>query len=636
MLNPPDGTDADGVLPVATKLFAVSSNNINDINTMHTANHHQQPKKRNKKDTKNTNKLFDRENVRIGIIGSGLAGLSAALAILRAARYRSSATASIATNACADKHTNSFNDNNNDSKGNNHGCMTERKGRETPNMNISIQIIIYERDTQISDRKEGYGMTITYNPDGPLAKLELLEEVAQKDCPSRSHYLLDGQGNVTGYFGNAFYAEDNILIATTTDNDNGDAITESNESLSVKPLTTNTDEKSAATTTTTEIQVARGAGQRGNIRIPRSELRSILFNALMKEAGEIAAMNAAQSTDYHPLTATKSTNEGNDGECNKGDTNSTICNSGSNCKAGCADASGVDNGVNNNQEVCTIQWNKRLESYIDRPMESKLNSIFGNDSSNASKQMHGSQQNQQPNRSVLLNFYDGTTDQVDLLIGADGVNSVVAHQYLSRVLPACSNKKKEKEGQPLKATTNEERKSANSPVDDTTTNNATTSPSSPTSTGMSSAATPHYLGIFIILGITNTFHPLIDERGFYTLDGTHRLFIMPFEGSRIEDARIAAAAKAVAAAHCENKTDGESDGINTAIASSKNVENHPPKRRRTMWQLSFPVLDRKEAQRMSILPPKELQKEVMRRCGQWHEPFPQMVTETPLNTIWGT
>lgn len=48
---------------------------------------------------------------------------------------------------------------------------------------------IYERDASVCCRREGYGLTLTYNPKGPLAQMGLLEQVAQCDCPSRSHYM---------------------------------------------------------------------------------------------------------------------------------------------------------------------------------------------------------------------------------------------------------------------------------------------------------------------------------------------------------------------------------------------------------------------------------------------------------------
>lgn len=93
-------------------------------------------------------------------------------------------------------------------------------------------ITIYERDVSFSARREGYGLTLKYDPKGILQKLGVLEEIARRDCPSRSHYLLDSKGFVLGYFGNAFSAED------------------------------------------------RGFGQRGNLRVPRQTLRWVLLERL--------------------------------------------------------------------------------------------------------------------------------------------------------------------------------------------------------------------------------------------------------------------------------------------------------------------------------------------------------------------
>jgi hypothetical protein len=52
-------------------------------------------------------------------------------------------------------------------------------------------ISLFERDVDFDAQKEGYGLTISYNPKGALAKLGLLEQVAQSDCPSRSHYIFE-------------------------------------------------------------------------------------------------------------------------------------------------------------------------------------------------------------------------------------------------------------------------------------------------------------------------------------------------------------------------------------------------------------------------------------------------------------
>ena len=38
-----------------------------------------------------------------------------------------------------------------------------------------------------------------------------------------------------------------------------------------------------------------------------------------------------------------------------------------------------------------------------------------------------------------------------------------------------------------------------------------------------------YVGVVLLLGITPLQHPLLARQGFYTVDGTHRLFTMPYE-----------------------------------------------------------------------------------------------------------
>jgi salicylate hydroxylase len=139
---------------------------------------------------------LDKETAHIAIIGSGLAGLSAAIALTQAGFQN---------------------------------------------------VTVWERDPSLDFQKEGYGLTLTYNPKGPLAALGVLESVAQADCPSRSHYLFRASdGLPLGYFGNAFFQQ------------------HSDTSLP-----------------------RRGQGQRGNLRVPRKVLRKILYDKLVKEKARL-------------------------------------------------------------------------------------------------------------------------------------------------------------------------------------------------------------------------------------------------------------------------------------------------------------------------------------------------------------
>ena len=93
-------------------------------------------------------------------------------------------------------------------------------------------VLVVERDLSAQQQRKGYGLTLGYNPKGPLARMNVLERVAEKDCPSRSHYMFNPKGNVLSYYGNAFSLPN------------------------------------------------RGLGQRGNLRVPRQVLRQILMNQL--------------------------------------------------------------------------------------------------------------------------------------------------------------------------------------------------------------------------------------------------------------------------------------------------------------------------------------------------------------------
>jgi 2-polyprenyl-6-methoxyphenol hydroxylase-like FAD-dependent oxidoreductase len=92
------------------------------------------------------------ENLKVVVIGGGIGGLAAALALQRA----------------------------------------------------GVRCRVFERDSSFSDRKQGYGLTLTNNPKGPLAELGLLEQCIRQDCPSNFHWLFQKEGGILGYYGRAF------------------------------------------------------------------------------------------------------------------------------------------------------------------------------------------------------------------------------------------------------------------------------------------------------------------------------------------------------------------------------------------------------------------------------------------------
>ena len=98
----------------------------------------------------------------------------------------------------------------------------------------------------------------------------------------------------------------------------------------------------------------------------------------------------------------------------------------------------------------------------------------------------------------------------------------------------------------------------------------------------------NYVGLCVVLGIVDDEImkiPLAKRRIFETVDGTTRIYAMPF--------------------------------------TTKS----------TMWQLSFPCSE--ETARMYTKDATTLKVEITRRCANWHDPIPEMLTKTPLNCMSG-
>ena len=54
----------------------------------------------------------------------------------------------------------------------------------------------------------------------------------------------------------------------------------------------------------------------------------------------------------------------------------------------------------------------------------------------------------------------------------------------------------------------------------------------------------------------------------------------------------------------------------------------------SMWQLSFPM-DESDAKILSSLGPAALKEEALKRCSSWHDPIPDLLTQTPQDLITG-
>jgi 2-polyprenyl-6-methoxyphenol hydroxylase-like FAD-dependent oxidoreductase len=111
---------------------------------------------------------------------------------------------------------------------------------------------------------------------------------------------------------------------------------------------------------------------------------------------------------------------------------------------------------------------------------------------------------------------------------------------------------------------------------------------------------PRYTGIFLAIGTSTYVSPLTTERGFYTLDGNSRLFLMPFSGG--------------------------------ALSTNPDA---PPPQPLTMWQLSFNCpLDVATSLRSS--PPLDLHNHILSLVASHHDPIHPLISETDPATVWGT
>lgn len=67
-------------------------------------------------------------------------------------------------------------------------------------------VTVYERDTGMDSRRQGYGLTILQGINA-LKRLQVFQQVHSLDTPSRSHYIFDKYGSMISFFGTIFWPE---------------------------------------------------------------------------------------------------------------------------------------------------------------------------------------------------------------------------------------------------------------------------------------------------------------------------------------------------------------------------------------------------------------------------------------------
>jgi 2-polyprenyl-6-methoxyphenol hydroxylase-like FAD-dependent oxidoreductase len=165
-----------------------------------------------------------------------------------------------------------------------------------------------------------------------------------------------------------------------------------------------------------------------------------------------------------------------------------------------------------------------------------------------------------PSTGVELNFEDGDRMSFDLVVGADGIFSSVRRAKLAEA---------DDEKYPLR-----------------------------------------YLGVFVMLGICDgNSHPLCDHKVFQVVDGTTRIYVMPFSPSSDGDGCLTARLE---------------DG------AKQNIKTSAP----LMWQLSFPFPEEKAVE-LAKACPTQLLSEAIKRCGSWIDPVPEIISSTSIKNLTG-
>jgi len=128
-----------------------------------------------------------------------------------------------------------------------------------------------------------------------------------------------------------------------------------------------------------------------------------------------------------------------------------------------------------------------------------------------------------------------------------------------------------------------------------------------------------YLGVSVILGLSTYEDPLIHDRGFYVLDGVHRLFIMPFRQPEIKPHETICV-----------------DILNQKHCECINIDRSTLSPRLTMWQLSFSGMSEDQGVALRGSTPDKILSEAMNRVSSWFNPVQKIISNTVMSELWAT
>ncbi len=227
----------------------------------------------------------------------------------------------------------------------------------------------------------------------------------------------------------------------------------------------------------------------------------------------------------------------------------------------------------------TVQWGRVLTRF--EPMEDCQHPPAG-------RSCGADEVEQRPPSRVRCWFADGSSEEVALLVGADGISSVVRRQL--------------EEGSPTQQ--NAHRTASKVVVDNSSQRSATPHTSHlGACPSMPLLKQPlEYLGVIVVLGIVAEM-PLLRRRIVETVDGSTRIYMMAFTE---------------ASASSKWFSPGDDTGTQARVPC-------PAKTCRdlSMWQLSWRMPEQEARELASDR--VALKAEVLRRCGSWHEPIPTLL-----------
>ena len=358
-----------------------------------------------------------------------------------------------------------------------------------------IRVKIYEKDANFSARKQGYALTIQQGSIA-LKGLGLYEEVAKQGYLSLAHVSLDSSGAVVGSYGvsNATSSSSTTTTppATHTSASASSATTTrtpaTHTPTPITPIAPITPSRTYTTSLrhihiipsaqfnetihiqSTQLNLNTDLSKRHNIHIPRQTLRHILLYNI----NTTSFIWSKKLVKFEEVYGTADS-EGEGGlNYDTFFTTTTTPNTHNN-----------DNS-NTNDHVHTT--------------------------SNTTNNTHSNNNSSKSKRIVKLYFDDNTTDQVDMLVAADGIHSTIRKQLQNNNINKASSSKSSN----TKNTSNKSNSNiaSNDDVSSNTNNvnssdisvvNGTRSSSnseSNSSLSSSSASLLNYLGLIVVLGIS--------------------------------------------------------------------------------------------------------------------------------------